>query len=354
LTDAAQERCLDELIRGFNTYERAVDVVSAFEFLHLGSKGLPSTVRHFERFPRLVQDGFISTPDFTIVFKDGSGLAAEIARIALHENSVESLCRQLMRYDSLTRLPSNDGVVDVGYCDVLLLVPFELGIETTRRVLHERFADAAHWYAPSVAPCVVQFGLDQGRWIFQRISDPLNGVLREDGRPDGIGAWFAENSIKVQPERVAAIKAARAFMNDPVDQLYLATHLWARTFATMVSQRVTDTLPAILQVTVDELTEHVRRHYGRVRRADVRRAMRLLQAAKLTEAVTDTDWQLAWYRLQVPGERDLSRAIARRVCDPPRTTRLDALRKRGELKGDKRPPLGQGRLFNAGPSSSVL
>jgi hypothetical protein len=346
LGDPAQARCLEELVSGFTNYDRAVDVVSAFEFLHTGSDALPPTVRHFERFPRLTEDGRISTPDFTVLFTDGTGVAAEISRIARHDNSVESLCRQLMRYDSLTQLPSYDGDAFVGHCDVLLLVPFELGVDTVRRVLHERFADEAHWYAPSVAPCVVQFSLDQGRWVFQRLADPLNGILREEGRGEGIGGWLAETSIKVKPERFAAIKAARAFMNDPVDQLYLATHLWAKTFATMVSEKQPDGLPIILQVSVEELTAHTRAHYGSVRRADIRRAMRLLQAAKLAEAVTDTEWQLAWYRLQVPGERELSRAIAKRVCDPPRTTRLDALRKRGEFKGDRRSAASQAQLFD--------
>jgi hypothetical protein len=180
--------------------------------------------------------------------------------------------------------------------------------------------------------------------VFQRIPDPLNGTLREEGRTDGIGAWFDLDSIKVSPQRFAGIKSARAFMNDPVDQLYLATHLWSKTFATMVSHQVEESLPALLQVTVDEMTDDLREGYGRIRKADVRRAMKLLQAAKLAEAIGDDEWQLAWDKLHVPGERELERVLARRVCNPPATTRLARLRRIRPLKGDKLAEAGQQQL----------
>lgn len=80
--------CVERLLYGFTTYDRAVDVVSAFEMAFTSSlTGVPETVRHFERFPRVPdEDGTILTPDFSVVFDDGGGLVGEIARIALHDN----------------------------------------------------------------------------------------------------------------------------------------------------------------------------------------------------------------------------------------------------------------------------
>src|SRR6266540_2523047 len=142
--------CVDRLLRAFRTYDRAVDVVSAFEMAFTESKSdVPETVAHFERFPRLPVDGEQSlTPDFTVVFKDGGGMAAEIARIAQKEESVDDLCRQILRYDGLTELPLGEGMAKVDHTDVLLLVPQDVGPATALRVLEQRLDKADHWYRP--------------------------------------------------------------------------------------------------------------------------------------------------------------------------------------------------------------
>jgi hypothetical protein len=349
LPDREVEQCIDDRLRGFVNYDHAVDVVSAFEMLYtVSDTKLPATVRHFERFPRISVDEQVSTPDFALVFNDGGGLAGEIARIALHDNSVESLCRQIYRYDSLTRLPIGTGTVEVSFCDVLLLMPMDITTPAIRRILHERMAAPGHWYKPSVPPCVVQFGFDGAKWVFQRYADPANGTLREENRADGISKWFPNTSINVRPERFAEIKAARAFMNDSVDSLYLATHLWSKSFATMASEHDTD-LPLLLETTVDELGSDLRTKYGHISNDDVRRALELLATAKLAEGTAEGTWYVAWDRLYGVGERELERVLASRACRPPATTRLRRLRREVAARPRRQAGIGQLDLFGQRP-----
>jgi hypothetical protein len=316
--------CVERLLHGFTTYDRAVDVVSAFEMAFTSSQtGVPETVLHFERFARIAtKTGSPLTPDFSVVFNDGGGLVGEIARIALHDNSVDSLCSQIAKYDALTQLPGPEGPTDVAFVDVLLLVPQTVGVAAVKRVVVERYAAAAHWYNPSVPPCVVQFAYDEDRYIFQRLLEPRNGVLRDADRPDGLGRWFEENGdFKAKPSRFSDVKADRAFMNDPVDALYLATHLWTKTFPTMVGDAPR---PARLELRPADVATELRDKHGGVRSRDVERALELLKTAKLAERTTE-GWVVAWEELRVTGERDLAHAMATRSCRPPGRSALAKL-----------------------------
>ncbi len=187
----------------------------------------------------------------------------------------------------------------------------------------ERFADPEHSFKPSVAPCVVQFGFDEGRYIFQRLPDPRNGTLREGNRVDGIGQWFEKSEINVRPSGFSEIKAARAFINDAADPLYLATHLWAKTFATRAADAPR---PVRLEVRPDDLAAALRAEFGGVRTSDVDRALNLLAIGKLADRLTD-GCVVAWEELRVPGDKDLAHAIATRACRPPSrsvSSRLEA------------------------------
>ncbi len=113
-------------------------------------------------------------------------------------------------------------------------------------------------------------------------------------------------------------------MNDSVDGLYLATHLWSKTLANMVNRQGA-ALPILLHVKLDELRDDLRSRFGHIRREDVKRALDLLVTAKLAQRDRDS-WYIAWDRLFAVGERVLERIIARRVCRPPATSRVGQLR----------------------------
>lgn len=311
----APEQLLDE----YRLYDQYVDVVSAFEWIFTDIQAMPETVTHFERFPRLDgQDNNPATPDFTVVFKDGAGLVAEIARIALPDESVESLCSQLARYDALTQLPGPGGrPIDVNFVDVLLLVPLELGTDVVRRVIKERMLDKHHTYAPSTAPCVVQFVAQPDRYVFQRRPDVENGVLRDGDRDPALGGWLQQSDFKPKASGFAHRKAARPFMNDPIAPLYLACQLWTKVFATRAGDvaAVGDYKPLVMTTT--EIADDLRQQYGRGSKRDVRRAMEILLATRCAQQVEPDLWRVAWGDLAHQAGEDLSEVLARRTAKPP-------------------------------------
>ena len=184
---AAEQALLTE----YETYDQHVDVVSALEWLFTDPavKGMPATVSHFERYPHIPVAGKTVTPDFTVLFTDGSAIIGEIAKIALHENSVEKVCTQIGGYAVLDRVPGGHGrTVPVNHVDVLLLVHADVGPAAVRRIIRERFADPEHAYSPPEPPCIAQFYRTESHYSFQRLQHQDNGVLCSGDRSPHLGA----------------------------------------------------------------------------------------------------------------------------------------------------------------------
>ena len=95
----------DRLVDEFKVYDRHVDVVSSFHWLYTQVTELADTVAQFERYPSIKVGDKSLTPDFTVAFTDGSGMAGEVANLSLRDESVEGLCRQLQGYAELTEMP---------------------------------------------------------------------------------------------------------------------------------------------------------------------------------------------------------------------------------------------------------
>lgn len=307
-----------ELLHQHRLYDQYVDVVAAFEWLFTETKDMPETVTHFERFPRVnAKDGHPATPDFSVVFSDGSGLVGEIARIALIENSVDDLCRQMGRYDSLEVLPTVVGVTPVEWVDVLLLVPLDIGTEVVRRVLIERYANPDHIYKPVHPPCVIQYVAQSDRYVFQRRPDPGNGGLRDGDREPGLGSWLSRADFKPPASGFAHVKSKRPFINDPVAPLYLACQLWTKLFPTLTVgiEAVGDYKPLIISTQV--IAKELSTRYGRVDRTAIRNAMGILVASRCAEALAPDKWRVAWGDLAHKGGEDVGEALARRTAKPP-------------------------------------
>jgi len=350
-TDAQsqQEEQIRRLLQEFRLYDRDVDVVSAWEMIFTESRTeLPKAVRHFERFPSiLAPDGEPATPEFSVVFEDDTGLVAEIANFGLVDESVDALCHQIARYDGLTQLPVEGGAVAaVKHVNVMLLVPLNLGTDAVRRIIQERFQDPEHEYAPSAPPVIVQFGLerDPERYVFQRRPDAGNGQFRDEGCEPGarLSDWFSRGDVKPKPEHFREVKAARAFINDPVPPLYLATFLWAKTFADRAAESG-EGRPVALEVVPATLAAQLREEYGVVRSTDVEKALALLQRAKLAERTAE-GWTVYWTELTGgPLERDLAETLARRSVRPPRSSTAEVFMAQAEPQ--RRVP-EQGTLFD--------
>ncbi|MCF6470728.1 hypothetical protein FAF44_20350 [Nonomuraea sp. MG754425] len=338
---AADERALEDALKKYSVYDRHVDVVSAFEWLYTSPevKDVPQTVKHFERFPRIsVSRQRTLTPDFTILFNDGGGLVCEIAEIALHENSVNKLCKQLGAYDSLTKLPAgSSGLADVTHVDVLLFVSMRVGPAAVDRIIIERFQCEDHTYSPTVAPVIVQYARDDGVYSFQRIHHADNGVLRESERDPQIQPRL-DRGLNIPATRFVGIKAARAFINDAVDSLYLATHLWTKTWPSVYGRADN----RVIDVSIHDTVSILREQYGAVRARDVRAAFDLLNNASLARHEQESDqWKVAWGRIAKTGDGDIHKQIARRAY----ATRRPALPRQLQQVIQQRRPESQPTLF---------
>ena len=341
----------EELLQAHRLYDQYVDVVSAFEWLFTETRAMPDTVAHFERFPRIDgSDGEPATPDMTVLFKDGTGIVGEIARIARHENSVDGLCRQIGRYDQLRQLPGPAGTpIEVTQVDVLLIVPLDIGTDVVRRVITERLANEKHSYKPSHPPCIVQYVPQPDKYVFQRRPDEGNGQLRDAERDPGLGAWLGRGDFKPPAADFARVKARKPFMNDPVAPLYLACQLWTKVFPTIAADTaaIGDYKPIVRNV--DQLAKEVSGMYGRVGSTAIRNAMSILVATRCAEQLPADRWRVAWGDLAHKGGDEVGEVLARRTQKPPAKGPIrrlaEAYADLGIPDPERQPPPEPGKLF---------
>ena len=310
---AAERRLLNE----FTTYDQHVDVVSAFEWIFTdpGVKSMPETVFHFERFPKIQDKGVILTPDFTVLFKDGTAIVAEIAQLALAEGSVDGLCDQIDKYANLTDVPHGLGLAIppfVTRVDVLHFVPMATGNSAYRRIIVDRYLNEDHPYKPVRPPCIVQYARENSGYTYQRIQAQHNGTLPPLERSTHIQTYL-DSDFRPIPKGWVPVKVRRPFINDPVPSLYLATQLWTRVWPSQHGTSTDD-------ISVDPTTtaKYLRDRYGTVRSIDVRRALELLDQVGLAAALPDGSWLVSRSRITKQGEKDVHRIIAGRLIGNPR------------------------------------
>lgn len=298
------------MMREYETYDHAVDVVSAFEFLFTVPPDMAATVAHFERFPRIprTDGGDPDTPDFTVLFTDGTALIGEISRLSLQPKSADSACDQLLRYSQLTQVPDASGhftaVTDV---EVIQLVPPDVGPDAVDKIITDRMLDPDHPYKPSKAACIVQFIRDPDRYMFQRLNDPANGVIDGYGRVPHLGARIRK--INVPASSFVGIKGDKKFMNDPIKPLYLAVVLYIHVWPTELKGRVGE-----VTVTPAETAKTLRGWYGAGSANDVRHTLDLLISAGLAVDNKDGTFTVA-KPPRSRSEHDLARVIAQRSAD---------------------------------------
>jgi hypothetical protein len=344
----------DRLLRDYRIYDEAVDIVSAFEGLFTQSASLPATVRHFERYPRIKRpDSDDLAPDFTVVFNDGAGIAGEVSRLSLRDESLDTLAQQVGNYDRITELPvGKGGTAQVTHTDVLLLIKADVAVQAFTR-LRAAANDPDHPYNPSRLPCIVQFSLVDNKYVFIRHADPDNPRLRENSRPRddkdrtiAIGAWMEESSVSVPDTLFIRPKVARAFMNDPLDPLYLASHLWQREIAEMAGAARGGTRIRV-ELSEAEVARLLRTRYGTGRKAEVGHAMKLLERAGLAERIDHNDrWAVAFHQLARGRSTEVHRVIAKRAYQRRVVSELRRMHS-ADAPPVVRKPDGQGALFNS-------
>lgn len=327
-----------QLLDEFKVYDQAVDVVSCYHWLFTAVAEMAETVVHFDRYPRVPVDADKTvTPDFTVVFTDGTGLAGEIARIALRDESVDSVCSQLQGYSELAQMPGpadRKGVQKqepVDPVDTMLLTPTLAVKDAVRRILDERMDNPDHAFKPQRTPVIVQFSQNEDAYVFMLWPTEKNGTIHKGERAVVYGD---KDPFVCRPYQFGDNKVQYGFMADPVTPLYMATRLWTQVLPTAFFGRE-------VTVPLDALVTAVRDQYeGYGKTADIRRGMQVLVAAGLAK---DTDDGKGWVVTRQSlrrSDKDVAAAIAERVrkaakLPPP----IPARRPRRTDPGDGHPTL---------------
>jgi hypothetical protein len=297
---------------------------------------MADTVRHFERYPKVTVDGGRKvTPDFTVVFTDGAGLAGEVARLARRDESVESVCHQIQIYSELDSMPGpttrNGGQtqVRVGPVDVIFLNPVLTIKDAARRVLIERMDDPDHPFNPARRPILVQFSQVEDAYVYL-IWTEGNGTVHRGSRTNVYGDI---DPFVCRPHQFGENKIQYGFVNDEVPALYMATRLWTRVLPTSFwGDEVTVPLPELVAAVQEQ-------HEGYGKTADVRRGMQVLTAAGLAkEAESGRQWVVTRRSLRRT-DKDIAAAIAERVRKSGAVPQVSARRPRRAAPGADHPTL---------------
>lgn len=307
----------ERLLADFQRYDACVDIVSAAEVWFTKAGGIRETVAHFERYPTITHsDGEEATPDFSVLFKDGTAYVGELSNLALEPASLDSLCHQIGRYDTLDRVPGpGGGLVEVSAVDVLLFVPQGEANAAVAR-LTEAVNDAEHSYAPGRFPTVFgwSFERERNRYIFSLARGDENQRPRGHGREHSLEGWMASTSnpdtLTGMPAHFMAFKVEKRFMNDPTPALYMATLLWGVVFPTISGGQ------GDISTTAAEIAQRLRNDYGRGRANEVEQALDLLRLAGLAQREGPTRWVIAHQPIN-RHEEDLAATLINRFKSRP-------------------------------------
>lgn len=231
--------CVQKHLNDFRLYDKAVDIVSCWQFLFNEVQPLAKNVLWFDRFPRLSSPSIPNdppkTPDFAVLISDAYGLLADIkSGFPLDDKGFLSHAKRLLNYDR--PLSFRSGVearsATPKLHDILLLIPFRDAQEIVRRI--EKFRSAGDL---TIERTLIAFEWmwdgDRNEYVFRKIAgqscDFRDSCLPPEIRLSSI---FTERgtSLKISPDKIKAIKAAWQFCNDTPPAIYTIVFLWTKVF----------------------------------------------------------------------------------------------------------------------------
>jgi hypothetical protein len=283
----------DRLHADYKRYDACVDIVSAAEVWFTVADDIRTTVAHFERFPSIRHpDGALATPDFTVLFEDCTAYVGELSNLARNPASLDSLCHQLGRYDSLTDVQGSTGKkVAVSAVDVILFVPQGEANAAVARIA-EAMEDPGHPYSPSRFPTVFgwSFERERTRYVFSLARGEVNQRPRGHGRAHSLEKWMSGGSnpdtLTGMPRHFERFKIASRFMNDSPPALYMAMLLWSDVFPRMSGGE------GDISTSAAEVGVRLQADYGHGRASDVEPALELLRVAGLARRSGDSGWRI--------------------------------------------------------------
>lgn len=304
---------IEKLRAASRIYDIAADIVANFQFWCEIQKDMAPTVKHFERFPTVPHPdtGNPMTPDFTVLYEDGSALIGEIARQAKHPGSFESLWTQIEPYSRVTEVPSDNagGTTPVEMVDALVITPHHVSNELCRNIRGKQEQ------LPTDLPIrVFEFSSDATDGVYTFKCPPTEGNVppRGNDREPSFESWLEglPDGLRGLPKNFTRVKVPNRFMNDEIPPLYLATVLWSEVFAHMASG------PEDIEIEPSKLADYMRGNFGNLRTNDIRKAMDLLDTARLAEKA-GSKWNVGYHELGKGGQ-ELEDALVARLKSAPK------------------------------------
>lgn len=305
---------IDELRRVYRNYVRCAEIIATVEVWFTKSEEMASTVQHFERFPKLEhhEKGTLLTPDFTVLFNDGTALIGEVSRVALREESVDKAWKQLEAYAQVSKVQDQTGtLVEVSAVDVVVIVPHNGSMRMCQAVAERKASSKADnlWIS------VFEWSHDSDDNTYTIKCPPTDGNVapRGHGREPSLEGWLTQtdnsDGLRGRPEHFSLVQIERRFTNDPIPPLYLATILWSQVFGDISDGE------ADIKIVPADIARRVNRKFGKVRSPDVKSALAVLEQARLARQ-QGSEWIVA-YRELGRGSDSFDDVLLQRLRKPP-------------------------------------
>jgi hypothetical protein len=225
-------RCKDQQLKDYSSYDQTVDIVSCWQSLLTYS--YENELVYFDRYPEMTENDL--KPDFTALFGHEYGLVGEVKRTFPNDAvAFKKEIDQLVGYGSYTSFKSSlagDRVTPTKHDVVLVLFSpsavYEIAKRISELIQKEGSADKCN--------LVILEGLNLTaeeipRYVFRKIPT-YNRAFRDDFLPyeKRFETCLGLNckSFEVYPKHFLEYKIREVLCNDTPPPLYMAVFLWTK------------------------------------------------------------------------------------------------------------------------------
>lgn len=234
----AESDCREELLKAFNIYDTAVDIVSCWESFLTHSYHDEFYNFYFERFPEIPSVSDPLTPDFTAYINNGYGIVGEIKRTFPNDQDhFRKELDQIEKYDSDLKLKTeNDGRINPENIDIYLLISGSSAPQIGSRI-NTLVESGKLSFDNNLVLLRYNYNTTElkSRYEFQRVTE-LEMGFSDESLPDDIslsksmGEDGHYETLPVKPDHFFEHKVKKPICNDEPPGHYLATILWNKIF----------------------------------------------------------------------------------------------------------------------------
>ncbi len=303
--DPGLDRCKQELLDQFTTYDQAVDVVSCFQAIFEGAYAEELT--YFDRFPEMAPGGL--TPDFGVLLLGEYGIVGETKRTFPRDQvAFERELKQLENYDVPLdfRSDSLGSILRPETHDIMVLINANASAQVAHRIEQAIQSGVVRFSRNLI---LLEYFFDGAsrvtKYTFRKFpgqNRPFRDVvLPRDKRLEVILGERSE-SFEVKVPEFMRYKITEILCNDKPPPIYLAVYLWNNVFYNLlpVGQRKDwsrgnpkQILP--VETTVDDLCTTLKKDYlprARIHRSWVKEALEFLATTTLATRLENDAYEI--------------------------------------------------------------